>query len=457
MQKMPDPSIDFQRKLQQVWTTLEQSLASTTKGPSTFSQQTQACSTRGQGREAGRGLGDLFYSHTLGSHYPQFEDQYGDHYSPFTQCSRDSQDSRGRSCTTARTSATSSTISGSDEAFGATPWFEAEHGLSARRTGAEVTRSGSGKWGVRSQAQPWSPQQDGEGREASFRPIGQDPQARSGLADFREPSGREVSQAQGDVLGNPSTVGFGAKAEDRRACSHQGGDHSGFTISSEHGQSRRSGSVGCRGSGLDGITSTSGSSLGLHGRVSGYGDGRRGSNRSPIGGPPNYRPIPQGRFRDISFQSGQRAPEAKDREAHQDRRQNRLDEENTGLGISVDCVVYDVFAGDWTWAPDVPPQLGIETCGIVSRVGGGEELLGAEQCAHALRHQALGGVDDGTFGTEAAHGECVAAMVPPSSPRQRQGRHVRFNPIIEIVEFETDFDFILLAFKQGRRDKRTTC
>ena len=75
-----------------------------------------------------------------------------------------------------------------------------------------------------------------------------------------------------------------------------------------------------------------------------------------------------------------------------------------------------MFAGDWTWASGVPPQLGIETCGFVSRVGGGEELLGAEQCAHALRHQALGGVDDGTFGTEAAHGESVADMVPPSSP-----------------------------------------
>ena len=89
-------------------------------------------------------------------------------------------------------------------------------------------------------------------------------------------------------------------------------------------------------------------------------------------------------------------------------------------------------------------NLGLETCGIVSRVGGGDELLGSGQCADDLQHEALGGVDDGTFSTEVALGDFVAAVVPSCVHREQHERHVRFNPIIEVVEFEKDFDFMVV-------------
>ena len=238
MQEMPDPSVDFQRTLQQVWATLEQSLASThTTLSGTFSQQIQGCPTRGQGWKSIRGLGSLLFEDTVGGNHPQFEDQYGDQHCYLTNSSGTSQVRRGWSCTAARTGATSSAHNGSGEAFGTTSWFAAEYGLSTGRTGAEATRSGRETCGVRSQTQPWPSQQDGEGREAGDRPLGQDTQARSGLADFCDPGGREVSQAQEHVLGDSSSTGTSTPAEDRRACSHQRGDHSCITVPSEQHQS----------------------------------------------------------------------------------------------------------------------------------------------------------------------------------------------------------------------------
>lgn len=42
----------------------------------------------------------------------------------------------------------------------------------------------------------------------------------------------------------------------------------------------------------------------------------------------------------------------------------------------------------------------------------------------------------------AAHGEYVAANIPSTLHRRRHERHVHFNPLVEVVEFETDFDFL---------------
>lgn len=104
-------------------------------------------------------------------------------------------------------------------------------------------------------------------------------------------------------------------------------------------------------------------------------------------------------------------------------------------------MVNDVFEGIWTWNHEVPLQLGIEACGLVSQVCG-DELLCVAPDIGASQREAYGDLDDGISRTVAAHGEYEAAVTPSTLHRRRPERHVRFNPLVEVVEFETDFDFM---------------
>ena len=113
-----------------------------------------------------------------------------------------------------------------------------------------------------------------------------------------------------------------------------------------------------------------------------------------------------------------------------------------GEDVPVDYVVNDVFEGVWAWNHDVPLQLGIEACGLVSQVCGGDELLCEAPGSGASQSEAYGGFDEGIPRTVAAHGEYVAANIPSTLQRRRHERHVHFNPLVEVVEFETDFDFL---------------
>ena len=443
MQEVPDPSVDFQRTLQQVWATLEQSLASThTTVSGTLSQQIQAYPTRGQGWKSTRRLGSFLHEDTVGGNHPQFEDQYGDQHCYITNSGGDSQVRRGWSCTTARTGATTSTHNGSGEASRTTSWFAAEYGLSTGRTGAEVTRSGGETCGVRSQTQPWPSQQDGEGREAGVGPFGQDTQARSGLADFCDPGGREVPQAQEHVLGNPSSTGASTSTEDRRACSHQRGDHSCITVPSEQHQSYGGGSVGCRGPGLDGVSTASSRSVGAHGRVPGHGHGRNRDGCDSHRWSTTGSSFSKGWLGDIPNQTGQCTLEGQAGQGPQERWQVGLSLDIPGEDVPVDYVVNDVFEGIWAWNHEVPLQLGIEACGLVSQVCGGDELLCAAPGLGASQREAPVDLDKGISRTVAAHGEYEAAVTPSTLHRRRHERHVRFNPLVEVVEFETDFDFL---------------
>ena len=472
MQEVPDPAVGFQRALLQVRTALEQSLASTyAEDEAEISQQdqSQCLHKRGKGRSTRRRFGSFLHTDTMDCYDSQLSSQHGDQcYSTPEYCGN-GQIQGGEHSTSARTSATISTCSRSSEALGTSTWFAARYGHLATRVGAEVARSrGQDGW-CRHQAQSRASQQDAKSAEAGDWHHGEDSKARPGLADLCGSGGGEVSQTQRPFLGNQSQVGPCSSPKVGRAGHYQGRDLPGFSVFDECPTHGRVGRPRHRRQGVDGIPPECSYAIGGPGRLPGHGCGgrrNRGADQIYSGS------LPEGRSCDLPYQSGKGAPQTQGEWKGQTRDSEELnygtwDEIDTTITIPVSCCVQDVFSGLWSWVEDDELHYTKDNSdlrsgakcsqqGVDNRAGVHVEhpicmndtlpfdvhnsTTGVERCMQA------GGmtqtfVDNGSD-TELALGENGANDASIATMSCSRPRQVRFNPEVEVCEFEPHFEFL---------------
>ena len=212
-----------------------------------------------------------------------------------------------------------------------------------------------------------------------------------------------------------------------------------------------------------------GADIGGPGRLPGHGRGgrrNRGADQIYSGS------LPEGRSCDLTYQSGKGAPQAQREWKGQTRDSEELtygtwDEIETTITVPVSCCVQDVFSGLWSWVEDDELHYTKDNSdlrsgaqcsqqGVFNRAGVHVDhpicmndtlhfdvhnsAIGVERCMQT-GGMTLTFVDNGSD-TELALGETGANDASIATTSRSCHRQVRFNPQVEVCEFEPHFEFL---------------